>query len=227
MDPMEKSSDLYQIDHEGLSQRVYKVLKEMILKGELKSGQKLVQDELAERLGVSRTPLLTAMSKLEREMLVDTIPRKGAFVRKLSGTEFVHIYDIRMRLEPLGALEAAQQATDEMVTRLNSLAEEFSRLVESSEDNGEMKEADYRFHMHIMEMSGNQLLYDILSSFNIVLVANLEGLLKEPQRSAQQHKAICRAIRRADPEEAEQAMFHHLLESRQTLIDRYSPGEPD
>ncbi|TVR06400.1 MAG: GntR family transcriptional regulator, partial [Spirochaetaceae bacterium] len=94
---------MYKVEYEDLAQRVYKLLKQMILQGELCSGQRLPQDELAERLGVSRTPLLSAFSKLEREMLVETVPRRGSFVRAYSSEELLNIYDIRLRLEPLGA----------------------------------------------------------------------------------------------------------------------------
>ena len=164
----------YRVEYEDLSQRVYRALKERILKGELRSGEKLLQDELAESLGVSRTPLLSALSKLDEEMLVETKPRRGAFVRQLTHEEFIHIYDIRLRLEPLGAAEAAQNGDMDSIADLDAITREFDRLA-GSNDEGGIKEGDYRFHMKIMEMSGNQLLHNIISSFNIILIANLEG----------------------------------------------------
>ncbi len=208
----------YRVEYEDLSQRVYRVLKERILKGDIRSGEKLLQDELAESLGVSRTPLLSALSKLEKEMLVQTKPRRGAFVRQLTHQEFVHIYDIRVRLEPLGAGEAAQNATEEDVRALKEINEEFTRLAESGDEGG-LKEGDYRFHMQIMQMSGNQLLHDIISSFNIVLIANLEGLVKDPSISAAQHVDILKAIAARDDSGAEAAMERHLSESRRLVIE--------
>ncbi|HKJ84610.1 MAG TPA: GntR family transcriptional regulator, partial [Spirochaetia bacterium] len=74
--------ETFRVDYEDLSGQVYRMLKHMILVGELKTGEKLRQDDLAERLGVSRTPLLSAFSKLEKEMLVELIPRRGAFVKQ-------------------------------------------------------------------------------------------------------------------------------------------------
>ena len=208
----------YRVEYEDLSQRVYRILKERILKGELRSGEKLLQVELAENLGVSRTPFLSALSKLEKEMLVQTIPRRGAFVRRLTHAEFVHIYDIRLRLEPLGAGEAAQNATDEDIDLLEKITLEFDRLSRTDDDGG-IKEGDYRFHMQIMKMSGNQLLHDILSSFNIVLIANLEGLVKDPRKSAGEHFEVLGAIKQREPNAAEAAMERHLAESRRLVIE--------
>jgi DNA-binding GntR family transcriptional regulator len=210
----------YRVEYEDLSQRVYRVLKERILKGELRSGEKLLQDELAESLGVSRTPLLSALSKLEKEMLVETKPRRGAFVRQLTHEEFVHIYDIRLRLEPLGAAEAAQNASPDATDLLEKTTLDFDRLAQTDDDGG-IKEADYRFHMQIMQMSGNQLLHDIISSFNIVLIANLEGLTKDPRVSSSQHFEVLDAIKRRNADEAEAAMERHLSESRRLVIEKH------
>mgnify|MGYP006293729557 CR=1 FL=1 len=209
----------YKVDYQDLPAQVYETLKEMILTGELRSGDKLVQDELAQLLGVSRTPLLAALSKLENEMLVRSVPRRGFFVRALSRQEFVHIYDLRLRLEPLGAAEAATSASEDEVEELSRFVAQFDEVAESGEE-GEIKESDYRLHMQIMAMSRNWLLYNIISSFNIILIANLEGLLKDARRSAAQHNMILRAIAARDSRRAEEAMHFHIEESRERLLER-------
>jgi DNA-binding GntR family transcriptional regulator len=73
---------MYRIETEALGKKVHRALRAMIISGELKPGQKLIQDDLANHLGVSRTPLLAAFSKLEQENLVTTIPRRGAYIRE-------------------------------------------------------------------------------------------------------------------------------------------------
>jgi len=78
------AANTYRVVREELSEIVYKRIKNMILKSQLPTGTKLNQEKLAGRLGVSRTPLLTAFSKLEKEMLIELIPRRGAFVKKLT-----------------------------------------------------------------------------------------------------------------------------------------------
>lgn len=209
---------MYKVDYEDLSQQVYRTLKEMILTGRLSSGEKLRQDALAEELGVSRTPLLSAFSKLEREMLVEIVPRRGAFVKKYSYEELLHVYDIRVRLEPLGAAEAATHGGREAIADLREHCELF-RTVAAKDEVTRIKEEDYAFHMRIMAMSGNQLLYNIISSHNIIVVANTMGLLKDPKVSAAEHGKICDAIEKGDSEVAERMMYEHVAHSRRRLAD--------
>jgi DNA-binding GntR family transcriptional regulator len=210
---------MYKVEHEDLAQRVHKTLKGMILNGELKSGRRLAQDELAEQLGVSRTPLLSAFSKLEREMLVTTIPRRGAFVRTYSHQELLDIYDIRLRLEPLGARNATERATDEEIEELQRVTGIYEETV-SHADPGAVKEEDYRFHLLLMKMSRNEFLHNIISSNNIILIANIQGLLKDPADSLAQHRTIVDAVRSRDPDAAEECMYHHLFTSRTNLKER-------
>lgn len=205
----------YRVDYEDLSGQVYRMLKHMILVGELKTGEKLRQDELAERLGVSRTPLLSAFSKLEKEMLVELIPRRGAFVKKYDLRELVDIYEIRLRLEPFGAAEAARNATDEEIADLLARCSAFWKLVADNDPN--LKEADYEFHMQVMQLSRNQLLYNIISSYSIIPIANFYGFFKDPTESASQHEALCDAIRRRDIRGARRDMFIHIDDSRRRL----------
>ncbi len=208
---------MYTVRYEDLSNKVYKALKEMILKGELHSGQKLLQEELAERLGVSRTPLLTAFSKLEKEHLVEIIPRRGAFVKKPEPEELIDMYDIRLRLEPLGAREAAETASPKDVAELTGILDRFRASAEEGED-GAVKAHDYAFHMQVMRMSGNQLLFSIISSFNMMIVSNMKGLLKDPLLSVAEHEELLRAIRDRNPDEAESLMFRHIAGSREALL---------
>src|SRR6056297_12846 len=169
---------MHKLQYEDLPLKVYRALKEMILRGELSSGQKLQQEKLAETLGVSRTPLVTAFSKLEREMLIEIKPRKGAFVRHFSKKELLDIYDIRIRLEPLGAGEAALNGTDAQMAELRILLDAF-RNAALTRQYDRIPEDDYLIHMKITEMSGNQILYQMVSNFSIIVIANLEGFPKE------------------------------------------------
>ena len=81
------------IEYTDLSQPIYKRLKEMIRNGELKQGEKIVQEKIAEELGVSRTPLMKALLALENEYLVESIPRRGMYLRVLDYKEIIDIYN--------------------------------------------------------------------------------------------------------------------------------------
>jgi len=207
---------MYRIHQEELSERVYRAIKDMILRNRLTSGEKLNQERLAQRLGVSRTPLLTAFSKLEQEMLVELIPRRGAFVKKLSKKEFEDLYDIRMRLESLAAYEAAMRRTGRQLVELEKNFREFEKLV-SGEPNRNIRKADYDFHMAIMKMSANALLYRMMSSFNIIIMSNLEGLLKDAQISLEEHRRIYSSIENHDSKQAEREMYRHIEGARKNL----------
>jgi DNA-binding GntR family transcriptional regulator len=207
---------MLKVKYEDLSEKVYKALKEMILTSELKPGMKLVQEDLSERLGVSRTPILAAFSKLEKELLIELIPRHGAYVRKCELSELYHFVDIRLRLEPLGAREAAQEIDEPGIAALRGVFETYRQAVESG-DKAQIKEKDYRFHMEIMKQSKNFVLLQILSSFNIVVISNQRGLLKPARRSLAEHQALLDAIVAKNPDEAERRMQEHLVDIRKGL----------
>ena len=213
---IETERRMKKLDYEDLQERVYREIKEMMLRGELRANEKLGQEALARRLGVSRTPLLRAFSKLEKDMFVVSIPRRGVFVKQFSLEELVNIYDIRLRLEPLGAYEAAQSSNPEAAARLEELSRAFSEAV-SRNDVASIKSADYALHMEIMRQSRNILLVDILSTFNIILISNMKGLQKPAAKSESEHKLLVQAICSGASEDAESVMYDHILESRNVL----------
>lgn len=214
---------MYGIEYQDLTGQVYGAVRDMILSGELQPGQKLIQDELAERLGVSRTPLLSAFSKLEKDMLLESKPRRGMFVRTFKSYELVHVYDVRLRLEPLGAGEAADHATAEEIGELRRQCELFAQIAATEDPNARAE--DYRFHMKVMRMSRNDLLYNIISSYNIIVIANFYGFLKDPRISAQEHSDILAAISEGNRQRAMKYMYRHIDNSRRHLLAHLANAE--
>jgi DNA-binding GntR family transcriptional regulator len=198
---------MYRIETEALGKKVHEALRTMIINGELQPGQKLVQDKLAEHLGISRTPLLAAFSKLEQENLVVTIPRRGAYIRQYTDKELLDICNIRIRLESLSAREAALAASPKDITRLEAILATFDKAAEKHNE-GLLKEMDYNFHIEILRMGGNKFLYDMLFSF-IIIVINMSGLMRCIELSKAEHHEIFAAIKAGDPERAESIMFQH------------------
>ncbi|TXT41930.1 MAG: GntR family transcriptional regulator [Spirochaetes bacterium] len=147
----------------------------------------------------------------------ELLPRRGARIRALDSTELLDLYDIRVKLEPLSAEGAALHASPEEVEELQALLASYKRLVDS-ESAREVRRADYDFHLAIARMSGNEALYRIISAFNIVFICNQGGLLKPAGQSYQEHVPIVAAISRKDSPAAEAAMRHHLLDSRDRLV---------
>jgi DNA-binding GntR family transcriptional regulator len=208
---------MQKIDYPDLSEKVYRALRIMILEGELVPGEKLKQDVLATRLGISRTPLAAAFSKLEKEMLIELLPRRGARVRSLDSKELLDLYDIRIMLEPLGAGGVAKNGSPEDLQTLQELLAAYKALVDSDNPRA-IRRADYDFHLAIAWMSGNESLYRIISAFNIVFICNQRGLLKPAIRSYEEHAALVEAISAHDVTSAASVMREHLTDSRRRLL---------
>ncbi len=217
------------IESENLGSRVYRAVKGMIISGELRSGEKLGQEELASKLGVSRTPLLFALTKLEQEKLIETLPRRGASVCRYSHKDLLDIYDIRCRLEPLAARDAVANATTEDIDILARLLDDFDVAAQGGNSQA-VKAADYEFHMELMRASGNRFLSDMLSTANIIIIGNTKGLLKPAMVSSVEHRQLLAALRERDAARAERIMFEHVDGARAKLAssDTYllDPAEP-
>jgi DNA-binding GntR family transcriptional regulator len=202
------SRPAYRAETEDINRQIHRIFKSMIVNGDLRSGEKLQLDELAESLGVSRTPLQFALTKLEQENLVETT-RRGFYVRRHSRESLLHIYDIRCRLEPLAARGAAINATDQEISRLGELIELFDAAAADA-DQKLLKRTDYEFHMELLRCCGNPFLYDMLANYNIVIISNTKGLLKPAEISVREHHALLDALRARDPGKAELSMLEHV-----------------
>ena len=203
------------IEHVDLSLRVYDALKGMILSGELEPGQKITQMKLAEEIGVSRTPLLKALQMLEHELLVESIPRRGMFVKKMKPEEIIDAFDCREGLEGIAARLTAERITDIQLRKLEKLFAPFKGQSDISvKDYGR---ADQQFHKLLIQFSGNHILSRIERVGNIHLISYNRGLIRPPHETLAEHDAIIDAIASHDSDLAEQHARAHLRKSRDLL----------
>ncbi|MEW5815643.1 MAG: GntR family transcriptional regulator [Spirochaetota bacterium] len=198
-------------DHLSLTERVYVTLREMILNMELPPGLRLKDFELAKKLGVSNTPLREAMRRLAAESLVETIPRRGTFVRRLSIEEVRRLYEIREALEILAARLAAERGKDEMLKDVMKAAGLHRKAVE----NGDMHEylnLDRRFHELIAACSNNDILVSILSSLadRIHIVRRMTSDVTKDLVTGKEHLEIAQALAARDSKKAAQLMKNHI-----------------
>jgi DNA-binding GntR family transcriptional regulator len=207
--------------HENLDYKVYKTLKSMIFERKLLPGTKIYQDKLAQDLGISRTPLVGALKKLEQERLIMAIPRRGFFVREFSSEEMIHIFELREVLEGLAARRASMIITPEQIEKLTR----FFQGVKISNDPKDIKryaEEDRKFHNFLMEIGGNDLLTSILGTYSVVTFSYLggfqEGLVRHPRETLHEHLALIKAICKRDAAKAEELARLHLINSRERLI---------
>ncbi|MFY0652237.1 MAG: GntR family transcriptional regulator [Cyclobacteriaceae bacterium] len=199
------------VNHIGLVDSVYLKLKEMIFNQELAPGQKILQEKIAAQLGVSRSPLLKALQKLESEFLVENLPRRGMYVKQMTKKEVVDIFQCRGVLEGLSARLAATKITDAQIQKLEKLFSKFKE--QDSIDTKEYAKCDRKFHQSILEIGGNEIVSKLELINNIHLQAFQVGLLKPPNETLGEHLGIIEALKKRDSKKCEELMKSHIESS--------------
>jgi DNA-binding GntR family transcriptional regulator len=203
------------IEHVDLSSRVYDQLKEMILTGELGPGEKIIQEKLAQEVGVSRTPLLKALQMLEHEMLVESVPRRGIYVKQLGLRDLVDAFDAREGLEGIATRLTAERASDKDIRELRALWEPFVGMDDIPFSR--YQKADQKFHRSLIEWSDNAIILRMEMVGNVHIISYNRGLIRGPEETLAEHFGIVDALAARDGELAEQRMREHICKSRQRI----------
>ena len=207
--------------YKPLRELVFEALREAVISGRLKPGERLMEIQLAEELGVSRTPVREAIRKLELEGLVIMLPRKGAYVADISSRDLVEIFEVRCALERLAAGLAAERITPEELEELESILVRISECV----DNGDLDkfvEHDIIFHDVLYKVSRNLRLAQIISSFREQIRRFRMDSLAQPGRmkaALEEHKKIVDAISQRDVALAERLAVKHIENAETRLMD--------
>ena len=183
--------------HRPLREIVYEELKMQILTGKITPGMRMMEVELAESMGVSRTPIREAIKKLEQEGLVTIEPRKGAYASQISVKDMVDILEVRQDMEGLAAHMAAYRMTPKQMKLLEEIAEAYNRAVEDG-NMADMIKYDTDFHNLIVESCNNNILtmminqlQELLLRFRYVYYDNIKRAEKMPS----EHSMIMEAIK--------------------------------
>ncbi len=207
--------------HENLDFKVYGKLKSMIVDRRLEPGDKILQEKLARELGVSRTPLMCALKKLEQEKLVRAVPRRGFYVRLFTREEVLEAFELREVLEGLAARRAAESISPAEAETLRGFFRD-ADFSDGAEGIRRYADEDRRFHRYLIELGGFGLLRDILENYNIITVSgcadDMEGLVRHPRETLPEHEALIEAIASGRPEQAEKVARRHFHRSRQQLL---------
>ncbi|GHH91465.1 GntR family transcriptional regulator [Streptomyces capillispiralis] len=196
-------------------------LREAILRGEMVPAQRLVENELAERFGVTRASIRAALIELESQGLVERIRNRGARVRVVTVEEAVAITECRLVLEGLCAAKAAAAVTDGQLAELTRLGAEMRKAVAGGEPLT-YSELNHELHVRIREFSGQRTAVALLERLNAQLVRHRFQLALRPgrpQRSLNEHLAMIEAIEARDPQAAEAAVRAHLTSVIEALRD--------
>ena len=187
-------------------------LRQAILAGDMAPGQRLVEEELAGTLAVTRASLRTALFDLAAEGLVERIPNRGARVRAVTLDEAIAITECRMALEGLCAAKAAERITEPQAGRLRQLGDEMERSVADGEPL-KYSALNHELHRLIREISAQTVAAGLLERLNGQLVRHRFQLALRPgrpQASLPEHLAMISAITARCPAEAEEAARRHL-----------------
>ncbi|MDO5417131.1 MAG: GntR family transcriptional regulator [Lachnospiraceae bacterium] len=198
---------------------VFNTLRQAILKGELEPGERLMEIQLAERLGVSRTPIREAIRKLELEGLVLMIPRKGAEVAKISEKCLREVLEVRRSLDELAIELTCQRITEEEIQELEAAEAAFAEAIRHG-DAMEIAESDEHYHDVIYQATGNSRLVQILSNLREQMYRyRLEYIKDSDKRQVLvvEHEHILRAIRNRNIADAKSAIREHIDNQQLTV----------
>jgi GntR family transcriptional regulator, rspAB operon transcriptional repressor len=190
----------------------YQLLRDAIISGELEPRRQLSENELATRLGVSRTPVREALVRLRDDRLVEIVPQLGTFVTPISEAAVADAYFVRDALECAAVREAATHTEKQDVAVLRAILARQGD-VRAGEDYARWFVLDEEFHRALSDLSGHPIAWTLIRRVSGHLDRIRRLSLPQPRYLDQmlaEHRLILKAIARGDPDAAEDAMRHHL-----------------
>ena len=191
------------------------MIKEIILKkitsGEIKPKQKIKQNELANELGVSRTPIIKALNMLVAEGIVDNVPNSGYYIHQFSLREVAELFEVRQYIEMSAAANAASLISEDEIKYLHSFFSQYCPDMPIDKDS--YYESDKGFHRYLRSFCRNKVLIRIENTLQIYERALSFGLIRKPADTLSEHIEIINAIETRDPMLAKNKMMLHLEQS--------------
>ncbi len=198
---------------------VFNTLRQAILTGELKPGERLMEIHLANRLGVSRTPIREAMRKLELEGLVTMIPRRGAEVAQITGKSLQDVLEVRRSLDALCIELACERISEEDIARLGKACEHFKEATKSK-DLHQIAEADVLLHDIIVQATQNKRLIQLVNNLSEQMYRYRFEYIKDStmhENVIAEHELLYQAILNRDKVSAAKAAVDHIDNQMDTI----------
>jgi GntR family transcriptional regulator, rspAB operon transcriptional repressor len=206
---------------ENLSARVYLEIKALIFRNEIMPGQKLHHQELSERLGVSRTPVREALTRLVQEGYASLLPNRGFICKEIGMQEAEELYDLREALEAFAVEKAIERLDDEALERLDKKMELYGHDIQKRFTR-ERLIYDQNIHLEIAEIAANETLKKTLRQVfeRIILKRKSDGLY-DPARGVnahQEHRLLLDAMRKRQTDEAVRIIRNHIQEGKRNVL---------
>lgn len=198
----------------SLTDHAASVIRDMILSGELAEGERLIELQLTDMLGISRPPLREALRILEREGFITTEPRRGSRVVSLSEQDVFEVLTLRAALERL-AVEIGVPVAD--ATRIQRVRDELTRIETAADagDRGGIVEAGYAFHSALVALAGHSRLSDAYESVHLQVVLCMARNLvardahEDLHQNARRHRVLLESIETGDPQRVLEELAAH------------------
>jgi len=206
-----------------LVEQVANQMREAIKSGKLKSGDRLIETDIANSMQIGRNAVREAIRYLEKEGLVTAAPFKGAHVTIPNIDEIDQMFEVMSGLEGMCARLAAQKMTNRGLKKIEILHAELEEHY-AKKDPKAYLETNWTFHEFIQELSKNKVLNEVTNGLRQKILLYRQRQLYQPNRfedSMQEHREILAAFRKKDPELAEKVMKKHLLHQGQALVEAY------
>lgn len=206
----------------SLQERVYNSLKSAIIRGELESNTRLVEEDLAARMNTSRTPVREAFQKLEKEGFLERRPKVGYAVKGLYENDVEELFEVRTVLDCYAGFLAAQRATEEEIRVMKEIVQKEKESLDKM-DIDEFVSSDNYFHDCVYLASKDQRLYRLFSDIRDHMHRYRAFILRfrrKPEHAVKAHELIVEAIIARDPKKTEKAMRNHSKRTK-SIIKKY------
>jgi DNA-binding GntR family transcriptional regulator len=210
-----------------LRDQVLAIVRQAILDFRYKPGQRLIERELIEQIGVSRTTIREVLRELDAEGLVATIPQKGAIVVVPTPAEAADLYDVRASLEALAARRFVERAADEQVAQLRRAVERFAAAVAAGAETLDLLRAKDAVYEVLLDGAGSPAIRAMLGGLQArvrMLRAASLSQRGRPAVSVQEMRSLCDAVEARDAEAAAAACASHLQAAARTGIEAVAAG---
>jgi len=198
----------------SFAERAYRAIRDSLVMLDIRPGAPIIEDQLAQDLGVGRTPVREALKRLQYERLIATYPRRGTFATEVNITDMAHISEVRQQLEPLAAAQAARRATEQDRAILTDLMQELERVGSDRREADELMRLDLQVHRAIYAATHNPYLEDTLVRHDNLATRIwclfLDRLPGGMVRHVDEHRTLIQAIVDGEPDKAAELARSHV-----------------
>ena len=218
-----KSIDQDFFHHTDLSTKVYDLLLNWLVTRKIKAGDRLIEESLSKELNISRTPIRAALNRLAKDGLIELIPRKGGFVRKLDIKDVEEVYELRQVLEGLAICLFGAKITEKELNNLKKILKQ--REICLSKDSAvQLAKLDSEFHRIIINNCKNERLIEFLKSlYNFVQIFRVMGYYRpiQAKQAWREHDEILKALIKRDINKAQKLMKEHISNTKKYILSDF------